>query len=186
MKNYMKMFREAMDVVHGLGIETGVIVDVSLNYRAKNRFGQCRRNNVTNTYSLNFNYLIFDDKANDVAIMNTIIHEILHTCENCMTHKNEWKRLANIVNTNTKYNITRCNSYENFGIENPKREKKHNYVFYCEDCGQTFIRERSSKFTKNYHAYRCGKCGGGIRFDAEKSNYQILTANPRYSYVENR
>ena len=103
-----------------------------------------------------------------------------------MTHKGEWRRLANIVNANTKYTITRTNSYENFGIEKPKREKKHNYVFYCEDCGQTFIRERSSKFTKNYHAYRCGKCGGEIRFDAEKSNYQILTSNPRYSYVENR
>ena len=59
-------------------------------------------------------------------------------------------------------------------------------MFYCEDCGQTFIRERSSRFTKNYHEYRCGKCGGEIRFDAEHSNYQILTANPKYSYVENR
>ena len=50
MKDYMAMFNEAMDVVHGLGIETGNIVDVKLNYRAKYRFGQCRRNNVYNTY----------------------------------------------------------------------------------------------------------------------------------------
>ena len=62
MKDYMRMFGRAMKVVHDLGIETGDIVNVSLNYRAKNRFGQCRRNNVSNTYSLNFNYLIFDDK----------------------------------------------------------------------------------------------------------------------------
>lgn len=186
MKDYMATFNEALEVVHGLGIETGNIVDVKLNYRAKNRFGQCRRNNVLNTYELNFNHLIFADEADDDAIMNVLIHEILHTCKDCMTHKGEWKRLANIVNANTKYNITRTNSYENFGIEKPKKEKKHNYVFYCEDCGQIFIRERSSKFTKNHHAYRCGKCGGEIRFDAEKSNYQILTSNPRYSYVENR
>ena len=46
MKDYMAMFNEALDVVHGLGIETGNIVDVKLNYRAKNRFGQCRRNNL--------------------------------------------------------------------------------------------------------------------------------------------
>lgn len=185
MKNYMEMFNKAMDVVHDLGIETGNITDVKLNYRAKNRFGQCRKHNATNTYSLNFNYLIFDDDADDVAIMNTIIHEILHTCKDCMTHKNEWKRLANYVTANTEYTISRTNSYADFGLEPPKREKKHNYVFYCEDCGQVFIRERSSKFTRNYHAYRCGKCGGELRFDAEKSNYQILTASPRYSYVEN-
>lgn len=161
-------------------------MDVSLNYRAKNRTGQCRCNNVSNTYSLNFNYLIFDDKANDTEVMNTIIHEILHTCKDCMTHKGEWKRLADIVNVNTKYNITRCANYEDLGIESPKEEKKHNYVFVCEDCGQVIIRERASKFTKNYHAYRCGECGGEFRFDAEKSNYRILTASPKYSYVESR
>ena len=186
MKDYMVMFNEAVNVVENLGIEIGDIVDVKLNYRAKNRFGQCRRNNVLDTYELNFNYLIFDDDANDDAVMNVLIHEILHTCKDCMTHKDEWKRLANIVNENTKYNITRCNSYENFGIEKPIKEKKHNYVFVCEDCGQIFIRERASKFTKNYHNYRCGKCHGELRFDAENSNYQILTSNPRFSYVENR
>ena len=74
MKNYMEMFNKALDVIHGLGIETGNIVDVSLNYRAKNRFGQCRRNNVSNTYSLNFNHLIFDDKAGEDAVMNVLIH----------------------------------------------------------------------------------------------------------------
>lgn len=186
MKDYMAMFNEAMDVVESLGIETGNIVDVKLNYRAKNRFGQCRKNNVNNTYSLNFNHLIFNDETKYNVVMGTIIHEILHTCKDCMTHKGEWKRLANIVNENTKYNINRTNSYANFGLERPKKEKKHNYVFVCKDCGQVIVRERASKFTKNYHAYRCGKCGGDFRFDAENSNYQILTSNPRYSYVENR
>lgn len=186
MKDYMAMFNKAMDVVESLGIETGFIVDVKLNYRAKNRFGQCRKNNLDNTYSLNFNHLIFSDESDEDEVMNTLIHEILHTCEGGMTHKGEWKRLANIVNANTKYNITRCTSYASFGIEKPKKEKKHNYVFVCEDCGQVIVRERASNFTKNYHAYRCGKCGGDFRFDSEHSNYQILTANPKFSYVENR
>lgn len=75
---------------------------------------------------------------------------------------------------------------ESLGIENPIKDKKHNYVFVCEDCGQVIIRERASKFTRNYHNYRCGKCGGNLRFDSKNSNYQILTVNPRYSYVENR
>ena len=149
MKNYMEMYHKALEVLDDLNIEYGNIVEVKLNYRAKNRFGQCRKNNVNNTYSLNFNHLLFNDETKYDAVMGTIIHEILHTCEGGMTHKGEWKRLANIVNANTKYNITRTNSYENFGIEKPTREKKHNYVFVCEDCGQSFIRERSSKFTKN-------------------------------------
>ena len=40
MKDYKRMFGRAMKVVHDLGIETGDIVNVSLNYRTKNRFGQ--------------------------------------------------------------------------------------------------------------------------------------------------
>ena len=40
MKNYMAMFNEALEVVYDLGIETGHNVNVSLNYRAKKRFGQ--------------------------------------------------------------------------------------------------------------------------------------------------
>ena len=186
MKDYMEMYHKALEILDDLNIEYGNIVEVKLNYRAKNRFGQCRKNNVNNTYSLNFNHLLFNDKTKYDVVMGTIIHEILHTCKDCMTHKGEWKRLANIVNANTKYNINRTNSYANFGLERPKKEKKHNYVFVCEDCGQVIVRERASKFTKNHHAYRCGKCGGNFRFDAEHSNYQILTANPRYSYVENR
>ncbi len=186
MKDYMAMFNDAMDVVHGLGIETGEIIEVKLNYRAKNRLGRCTRNNIFYTYELEFNHLIFSDETNEDEVMNVLIHEILHTCRDCMTHKGEWKRLANVVNANTKYNITRCANYENLGIESPKEERKHNYVFVCEDCGQVIVRERASKFTKNYHAYRCGKCGGELRFDASKSNYRILTASPKYSYVENR
>ncbi len=186
MKDYMAMFNEAMEIVDGLGIEAGEIVEVKLNYRAKNRLGRCTRNNIFCTYKLEFNHLIFSDEANEDEVMNVLIHEILHTCKDCMTHKGEWKRLANIVNANTRYNITRCANYESLGIESPKEERKHNYVFVCEDCGQVIVRERASKFTKNYHAYRCGECGGKFRFDASKSNYQILTASPKYSYVENR
>ena len=186
MKDYMAMFNEALEVVCDLGIETGEIVEVKLNYRAKNRLGRCTRNNIFCTYALEFNHLIFSDEADEDAVMNVLIHEILHTCKDCMTHKGEWKRLANIVNTNTRYNITRCANYESLGIESPKEERKHNYVFVCEDCGQVIVRERASNFTKNYHEYRCGKCGGKFEFDAEKSNYQILTARPKYSYVENR
>ena len=175
MKDYMAMFNEAMDIVESLGIETGNIIDVKLNYRAKNRFGQCRRNNVFNTYELNFNHLIFADEANDDAIMNVLIHEILHTCEGGMTHKGEWKRLANVVREKTGYNVTRCNSYSDFGIDTPIRKKAHNYVFVCEDCGGKIVMERASKFVKNYKHYRCGKCGGDFRFVPEESNYQILT-----------
>ena len=38
MKNLYSMFNEAMEIVESCGIETGEIVGVSVNYRAKSRF----------------------------------------------------------------------------------------------------------------------------------------------------
>lgn len=184
MKNFMTMYYSALEVVEcTCGITTGTIVNVTLNYRAKNRFGQCKRN-VDGTYELNFNHLIFDDKANDNAVMETIIHEILHTCKGCMNHGKEWKRLANIVKEKTGYEITRCGSYSDFGIDSPIKERKKNYVFKCEKCGQKIVRQRMSDFVKRYDKYRCGICGGNFQFIPEESNHQILTVKPKSQYVE--
>ena len=90
MKNMNELFGYALDIVElDCGIEIGNITKIELNYRAKNRFGQCKRKS-NGTYELNFNYRIFDDNANEHAIITCMIHEILHTCKGGMTHKGEW------------------------------------------------------------------------------------------------
>ena len=40
------------------------------------------------------------DEIDDNATKTTIIHEILHSCEKCMNHGPEWKKLAELVNKN--------------------------------------------------------------------------------------
>lgn len=177
MKDWKNMFYHALDICDNCGIEYGEIVKVELNYRAKNRFGQCRRK-PNGTFELNFNYLIFDDNADDNAIMDTIIHEILHTCYGCFNHGKKWKTLANIINNATGYNVSRCGNYADFGLESPKKEKARNYVFRCENCGQEIVRERMSHFVKLYDSYTCGCCGGKFQFIPEESNCQILTRKP--------
>ena len=61
MKNLYSMFNEAMEIVESCGIETGEIVGVSVNYRAKSRFGQCRRKNGVYTINISNEILIDDD-----------------------------------------------------------------------------------------------------------------------------
>lgn len=111
--------------------------------------------------------------------METIIHEILHTCDGCMNHGKLWKRYAEIIRIKTGYNVTRTSSFEKFGLERPQTK----YVFVCEDCGQIIRRDRMSKFVKNYHHYRCGECGGHFRFDSENSKMELWTCNPRLKAV---
>lgn len=182
MKKLYELFAEAKAIVEDCGIETGIITDVTINRRAKKRFGQCKYNGYTGTYSINISEFILADDVDTHATMETIIHEILHTCDGCMNHGKLWKRYAEIIRVNTGFNVTRTSSYEKFGLERPQT-KKENYVFVCEDCGQVIRRDRMSKFVKNYHHYRCGKCGGHLRFDSENSKMELWTANPRLKAV---
>ena len=170
MKNLNKLFEQAMSIVEGCGIETGNIVEVTINTRAKKRWGQCRRTG--DRYYINISSRILQDEVNTHATMETIIHEILHTCDGCMNHGKEWKRLANIIARETGFNITTTSSAEKFGLEEVVKVKD-NYVFVCEKCGQIIRRDRMSKFVKNYQHYRCGKCRGELRFDAENSKCSL-------------
>lgn len=182
MKDLNKLFKECVDIVtKDCGIEIGDIISVELNYRAKGRFGQCICCG-NGQYKLNFNYLIFDDKSDEHAVKETIIHEILHTCENCYGHKGQWKTWAIMVSMMTPYNITRTTTYEHFGIEKPEqrcRTKNANYVFKCKGCGQKITRERLSNFVKHPERYRCSRCHGKFMFVPEESKYEIWTVNPR-------
>lgn len=180
MKNLNELFEYAMWVVEECGIETGEITSVTVNTRAKKRFGQCQYRN--GTYRINISEFILADETEENAVMETIIHEILHTCKGCMNHGKEWKRLANIVYQKSGYNITRTSSTTKFGIE---EEDTANYVFVCEKCGQVIKRDRMSNFVKYSHLYTCGKCGGHFKQDMEHSKCVVTRATSGFKSVAN-
>lgn len=94
MKNLNELFDYAMWVVEECGIETGDITNVTINTRAKKRYGQCRQTG--NKYMINISAFILSDDTKEDAVMETIIHEILHTCKGCMNHGREWKGLPTL------------------------------------------------------------------------------------------
>lgn len=175
MKDVNMIYEWGMRIVRECGIKTGKIVDVTINTRAKKRWGQCKYNRSTNTYTININAEILADDVPFKPVLETMIHEILHTCEGCFNHGKEWKRMADIVRTEKGYNITRCTGAENFGIERTY-QKKANYVLVCEKCGKEFIYQRLSKAVQNPHRYHC-PCGGKIHLDEDKSIKMLPKSN---------
>ena len=174
MKNLNELFEQAMAVVEGCGIQTGDIVSVTVNTRAKKRWGQCQKKG--NKYYINISSRILEDDTDPQAVVEVIIHEILHTCKNCMTHKGDWKILATIVTMATGFQITRTTSAEHLGIKLDEN-RTSNYVMVCQDCGQVYRRERMSNFIRHPERYRCGICGGNhFKQDIEHSNYVIWRA----------
>lgn len=155
--NADKLLEEAIEQVTSTGIEPGKINPVvGINTRAKSRFGKCSKVPYREyDYEIEINALLLE--ADKKKAMNTIVHEVLHTCKDCMNHGPRWKRYADIMNHKFDYDISRTNSYEQLGIERPKPR----YTIVCQDCGNTFIRYKKSKLINQIQNYRCG-CGGRL------------------------
>lgn len=136
-------------------------ITFSVNTRAKSRWGQCKHNKVTDTYSINIAEVLCDP-ANVKGLKNTIIHELLHSTPNGMSHTGEWKRYAAMVNRHYGYNIKRCSSSDEKGCELPKAPKEYKYIFQCEYCGHIYKRQRKPKWYDRIEQVTCGGCGGHL------------------------
>lgn len=80
-----------------------------------------------------------------------------------MNHKTEWKAVANQVNRAYGYNIKRCTSGEELGLQDVQVRKAYKHLFKCACCGNEISRFRESNFTRNYTRYRCALCNGTIK-----------------------
>ncbi|HHT97576.1 MAG TPA: sprT domain-containing protein [Clostridiales bacterium] len=155
--NANKLLQEGIEQVISAGIKPGIInPNVKINTRAINRFGQCRKLPQSQyDYEIQINSKLLEvskDKA-----MNTLVHEILHTCKGCMNHGKTWKHYANVMNIMFGYDISRTSSYETIGIDKPE----YKYMIKCDKCSVSIGRQKQSKLVTHTHQYRC-KCGGNL------------------------
>lgn len=160
MRNLIELANECMVELDEIGIQYAETIYWEINTRAKKRWGLCKYNS-NGSYTISISSrLLADDVAVDGAI-NTIIHELLHTCKGCMNHGENWKREANKVNRAYGYNIKRCSSAEEKGVEPiESMPKAIKHQFRCKECGKVYSRMKESNFTKHWEHYRCGCCNG--------------------------
>lgn len=168
MKNLTKLFNECIADCDSLGIKYGHITNVSVNTRAKRRWGQTKTHRPYKystchkdyTFDISISNRLLEDDVEDMVAKNTIMHEILHTVEDCQNHGDKWKAMADKVNRTYGYNVKRCTSSEEKGIEPVKITHNKNYVITCQKCGVTVIRHRMSDFVKYPYCYSHKGCGG--------------------------
>ena len=166
MKDVNVLTNECINELESIGLkdELETITSVTVNSRAKGRFGRVltRRNRSTGkaTHSITISSEILQDCVDDKAVKNTIMHELLHCTRDGNNHAVGWKRLANIVNRKLGYNITRTNKYSDFGLQAPAPREDYKYEIVCSNCGEVIgKRKRRSNVTSKYV---CGKCKGKL------------------------
>ena len=168
MKDLQKLVKECKAELNAIGIEYGNITYVKINTRATSRWGLCR--NLTPSYDwedsrfeIEISNRLLEDNVKDSATKQTIIHELLHSCKGGMTHKGKWKEYANKVNANyNQYNITRCTSSKELGIDETNTKINAKYILKCSCCGNTYFHSRMSKSVKHPEWFLCGKCHGKL------------------------
>lgn len=165
-KDFKRLQDICINEVKAIGIQPGIITEWKLNYRAKSRWGLCTRNNLTNECKIQISArLIEDDQISEQACKETMIHEILHTCQGVKGHTGLWKQYAEAINKQYGYHIKRATSGEEKGVENYHRKRQpYKYFFRCKGCGNIIKKKRACKFTHYYKNYRCTLCGTSRAF----------------------
>lgn len=166
MKNLLDAYYDCLNLVSKAGInDVGNVETISINRRATSRWGNCRKTirNGKVVYSIQISHMLLDDGIPKESLYNTIIHEIIHTCPNCMNHGQEWKKRAEAMKK-VGYNIQRGESAEEKGVSKEIERKyiKPKYLLKCKGCGLEIGKQRMCEAVRFPQWYRCSKCGGDL------------------------
>lgn len=154
LQEYANLCKELLD---DLGIECGPILGYDVITRSKRKFGTCVSEHLG--YVIKINVELLDEHNSEDGLIETILHEQLHTCDGCFNHGPCWKALADKVNKAYGYNIKTSSTFEEKGICAP-RVAKYNLV--CQGCGHVYNHYRACNATKHPQYYRCALCNSGL------------------------
>ena len=155
MKNVWKVYDDCRKICLELNIPIADCIMVKVNSRAKKRWGLCTLE-CQDEYVIEISNRLLDDSISEEATFNTMIHELLHTCPNCMNHGKEWKKWADVVNRNTKYTIKRTTSCAEKGVEREVKFPK--YTVTCNLCNAEWHYNRVGNVIQNLNRCKCPYC----------------------------
>lgn len=151
---------DALEKLNNIGIDCGEVTELQVNTRAKRRWGQCKYNTQTGTFFISISSKLLEEDVPDSALYDTLVHEMLHTCEGCLNHGNEWKELADKVNAVYGFNIKRTTSAEEKGLTSEVYEPMPvKYLIKCPNCGHVYKRRKMCYPVKHPEECGCTHCG---------------------------
>ena len=157
MNDFDALLVRVADQARALGIPVSerICPHVAVNRRAVGRFGCCVKAGQGYRIELSARLL----EAGEEACLQTLAHEVLHTCPGCRDHGKLWKSYAARMNAAYGYTIARTSTCEELGVEDTRKIR---YRLVCGRCGREFLRTRRSPLVDHPERYRC-TCGGKIQ-----------------------
>lgn len=153
-------FEIAQELLDYLDIEYGDVEQLEINTRAKRRWGQCSYNRYTGKFKISISSkLLGEDEKSEKGLLNTVVHELLHTCKGCQNHGSHWKNLADKVNAEFDLGIKRCDSAKDKGVEDDYEPAPIKYQIKCPVCGHIYNRRKMCYPVKHPENCGCTHCG---------------------------
>lgn len=163
MRDLMEYANFCMELLNDIYVPYQRPENFTVNTRAR-RWGQCQK--VNGKYYININATLLDERNGDDGLINTLLHELLHTCPNCMNHGSIWKNYAEKVRRAYGYDIKRTSDQEEKQVTTGNlnyREREYKYFIYCEKCGKLIERKkRKCDVTERPWRWQHSGCGGKL------------------------
>lgn len=162
---------EAESICRTLDIPIGNITSIRVNPRFTSKWGTCINHrtavpgpNGRLEYQMSFEIEIsprlVSSQVPYSSLLETVLHEYLHTAPGCQNHGPQWKAWAALINRHRNMDITRTSSPKDLGV--PERQIEYKYAVQCLKCGRIYPRQKCSELIKHPEDYRC-KCGGSLK-----------------------
>lgn len=139
----------------GIPVSRRIRPRVKINTRAKKRYGCCYCEN--GGYIIEVASVLLEIPSLRSRLVETLYHELLHSCQGCSNHADRWKAYAQKVNQVKGTKISRTAE-----PWNEEAVQEMPYLLQCESCQNKIGRWRISNAVKDPERYRCGKCGGRL------------------------
>ena len=146
---YGDLIHRSEDTVRSYGIEVPEFISYDVSRRTS-AWGDWRlKSDGCNYIRVAKNLL---ESENDKAIMETIIHEILHACYPYDGHTKGWKKAASRISRDGVYNISRLSNAADKGLTDD--QMKWMFKVTCKNCGKLWYYQKP----KNIREIVKGKC----------------------------
>ena len=163
-QHYKDKIYECIDKLNALGIPISNRIAFKTT-TGFSKFGFCKR---TPKDLLDFTIAINKWFEDDLALEETIMHELVHTVDGCYNHGAKFHDIADMINEAYNLNITVIGNYKlnekaykNKGSKRKVFEVKDfdentMMIMYCPTCKQEFAIRKTA--IKRGHRWVCKKC----------------------------
>lgn len=176
---------KAIEICNNLNIPISKSIEFRPSF-ANNTYGLAYRN-TSNCKSgkggkVEFIVLINERMTESKDVIETAIHELLHTAAPTDSHGGKWKAYAEIVNTHTEYRITKTADRKLSERTKPRRAP-NNIEAVCPRCMQKGIYPKRYTTISGMSAYSCPCCRKPMYVELPKSPLKEMTDEERNVFV---